>query len=102
MAEQKDICPSAVRAPKLQLPVEPVDPHKDTEVSLRKRYPTSKVKEAATNGRRGANIIKISFYNHHLDDPKSGSSPTVMKMLSLMPGFKAWGSGKGTGNPQGI
>ena len=48
-----------MRAPKLQLPVEPVDPHKDTEVPPRKRYPTSKVKAAATNGRRGANTIKI-------------------------------------------
>ena len=77
----------------MQIPVEPVDSHKDTEYHQEKDTPHLKsmklqqmVGEVQTPG----------------EQEHQSSSPTVVNMLSLMPGFKTWRSGKETGNPQGI
>jgi len=50
-------------------------------------------------------MIKIKSYTHQVSNSKTGeqyqrSSPTVVKVLSPMSGFLAWGSGKGLGIPR--
>ena len=74
-----------------------------------RRYPTSKNKgEATTRQQEGSNHNKIKSHTHRGGNTKTGeqlnrrSSPTDVKVLSPKSGFPAWGSSKGTGNPQGI
>ena len=76
---------------------------------IKKIYPTSKNKgEATTRQEEGSNHNKIKSHTHRGGNTKTGeqlnrrSSPTVVKVLSPKSGFPAWGSSKGTGNPQGI
>jgi len=54
------------------------------------------------------NHDKMKSNNRRVGDPQTveqqyqRSSPTVAKVLDLTPGFLAWGSDKGTGNPHAI
>ena len=54
----------------------------------------------------GTQSPQIKFQTHQVSDPQTGeqqqyqrSSPTVVTVLNLMPGFPAWGSNKGSGDP---
>ena len=74
----------------------------------KKRCNTSKEKETATiwQSLQRYNHDKIKFHTHWVGDSQTGeqwyqrSSPTAVKILSPTSGFPAWGSRKGTGNPQ--
>ena len=70
-------------------------------------HPKTKKKQQ-WDGKRGANTIKSNpipagLVTHYLENNKyQRSSPTAVKVPSLMSDFPAWGSSQETGNPQGI
>ena len=75
----------------------------------KERYLTPKDKEKAiVRWSDGCNHDKIKSHTRQVGDPQNGeqwyqrSAWTVLKVLNPTSGFPAWGSNKGTANPQGI
>ena len=60
--------------------------------------------EAIKQGREGRNHLKTKSRAHWVGEPQTGeqdSSPTAAKVRGPASDIPTWGSGKGTGDPQG-
>lgn len=98
--KQKDVGSSPVRAPKPQVAAE------QPPTGRRRNTPEKEEKQPPRDGSRGTATVQsqpapaggrpTNWGQRHQRSP-----PTLTKVLSPTWGFPAWGSDKGTGNPQG-